>query len=862
MSRYRSQIHLGLAVFLLIVMGFVVPPSVNSTKFRGNFSESLSRSLGRPVTVGEVHVRLLPLPGFTFRHLTIADDPEFGGEPILQTTEDDGSYSAAKLRLGSLWRGRLEIASISLTQASLNLARSPDGHWNLERLINRASQTPSAPTAKRRAESRNRFPYIELTESRINFKLGQEKMPFALSNSDFALWLAAENRWNVRLKAVPLRTDEYLSDSGTIRVSGSFDRATRYADIPFHFQFSWDRPQINEIVRMAQGRDPGWRGSVDLFGELKGTPADFVAHAEGSVDQFRRYDITRSSSLFLQVSCDQRFISGSANGSLDFVCRMPLSNGVLTAQGSMHDPAHFGPAKIAIVASDVPVNGLVQVLLHAKSTLPNDLSGDGTIDGNWTIEHLPQTGGAWEGRLTAHHASLKSGVLSQPLVLADELNVNFGSISSPRMDCHPLVGDLGNCVDRRSPNRAKAPDAPMVAVIEPTTIDRNSKAQISGEFDNHKYQINLRGEVELARLAEIERLLGGRSLLAGAQGSASVAASYSGAWSFAPAALSGSIHVKSARFAFKGLLQPVYVSGANVNFNGPHFQVQQFAARFLNTDLNLTGNAQGNRDCPHQPLCDLTFSVQANEVSETQLASILQTRNSGLSLPFFRSGVGTRVAWMLQIPAKGTLTIQRLSLRRVQAKNVTARLQTQNGRLAIQHWSGDVFGGKHEGELTLDFSGSRPSISATGTLLHANMEQLATALNDPIGTGVFDCDYRIDMSGNDSKQLANSATGSVTFSWKDGTLRNLHPDDVSAAPLQFALWSGKTIVQDHSIAFSDSKMISLSGIRDVSGSVSFDRDWNLTFARPNGSGFLASGKISHPTITTNLPRIERVESNR
>ncbi len=847
MHRHRSQIHAGLATFLVIIMGFVVPPSVNSAKFRAHFSESLSRSLGRAVSVDEVHVRLLPLPGFTFRHLKIADDPEFGGEPILQTVEDDGSYSSAKLRLGSLWRGRLEIASISLTQASLNLTRSPDGHWNLERLINRASQTPSAPTAKRHAESRNRFPYIELNESRINFKFGQEKKPFTLSDSDFALWLAAENRWNVRLKSVPLRTDEYLSDTGVIHVSGSFDRAASYASIPFHFQFSWDRPQINELVRMEQGRDPGWRGMVDLSGEIKGTPADFVARIDGSVDQFRRYDITRSSSLSLQVSCIQHFVAGEPHASLDFKCRMPVARGTVTAEGTVADPAHFGPSTVTISAGNVPVNAFVQALLHAKSTLPDDLAGTGTIDGNWTITHSPESGIAWSGRLVAHNASLRSAVLSQPLGLGEALTVDFG---------------------RQNTGSAKSKKQllqnPASAVIQPAVLDEDAGdgPQISGELDNHQYRLDLRGKIALARLAEMERLIGGRSLLAGVKGTASLDASYSGAWSFAPATLSGSLRVNSARFAIKGISEPLVVSSANVSFNGPDFQVPQFAASFPGSNLNFTGSAQGSRDCADQPVCDVTFSAHAGELSEIQIASLLQARDSGLSLPFFHSGAGTQAVWLLSIPAKGSLSIQHLSLPRLQTTNVTAQLQTGAGRLLIRHWTGNLFGGRHDGELTLDFSGPRPSILAAGALRHASMEEVATAFDDPIGAGVFDCDYRLDLSGSNLEQLANSAAGSATFAWKDGTLRSLRAGDAAAAPLTFQLWSGKLTVQDRSIALSDTKMISLSGIRNVSGRISFARDWDLTSAPPNNSGVVAADVAPSRSISANLPKVERVETRR
>src|SRR5215813_6874805 len=96
----RKRVYLLLAS--LLVLGFLLPPTINLNHFRVRLSESLSRSLGRPVTIEDVHLRLLPLLGFTFRQLRITDDYEFDAEPILQTSEEDGQRSVATLRLSSL----------------------------------------------------------------------------------------------------------------------------------------------------------------------------------------------------------------------------------------------------------------------------------------------------------------------------------------------------------------------------------------------------------------------------------------------------------------------------------------------------------------------------------------------------------------------------------------------------------------------------------------------------------------------------------------------------------------------------------------------------------------------------------------
>src|SRR5262245_60664326 len=213
--RRRSRVRLALLLSVILLVAFVAPPFisldlVHLDRLGKRIVESLSRSLGRKVTTGKISFRLLPRPGFDVNNFTVEDDPRFSAEPLLRA-----DAVRASLRLTSLWHGRLEIASLSLDSASLNLARADDGSWNLERLLLQAAQIPSAPTAKIQAEARPRFPYIEANEGRINFKSGPEKKVFAFSEADFALWLASENRWNVRLEARPIRTDENLADTGT-----------------------------------------------------------------------------------------------------------------------------------------------------------------------------------------------------------------------------------------------------------------------------------------------------------------------------------------------------------------------------------------------------------------------------------------------------------------------------------------------------------------------------------------------------------------------------------------------------------------------------------------------------------------------
>src|SRR6516162_8905513 len=133
---------------------FVVRPGASRLKAR--IANSIGNALQRRVEIGSVQLRLLPRPGFDLENFVVQDDPAFGAEPVLRAGE-----VSASLRLSSLFRGRIEISQLNLTEPSLNLTRNADGHWNIENLLERTSATTIAPTAKTVRESRPAFPYIE-----------------------------------------------------------------------------------------------------------------------------------------------------------------------------------------------------------------------------------------------------------------------------------------------------------------------------------------------------------------------------------------------------------------------------------------------------------------------------------------------------------------------------------------------------------------------------------------------------------------------------------------------------------------------------------------------------------------------------
>jgi len=118
------------AVTALVLILFLFRPAY--TGLRNRISTSIGSALGRKVTIDNVRFHVLPRPGFALEGLVIYDDPDFSAEPMIRAED-----VFAAIRFRSLLRGRLEIATLSANEPSINLVRNNQGRWNLASLLER-----------------------------------------------------------------------------------------------------------------------------------------------------------------------------------------------------------------------------------------------------------------------------------------------------------------------------------------------------------------------------------------------------------------------------------------------------------------------------------------------------------------------------------------------------------------------------------------------------------------------------------------------------------------------------------------------------------------------------------------------------
>src|SRR5271167_1094291 len=282
MTRIRKygRYVLWLAVLLAVIQAGV-SLFVRTQRVRGYLIAHLEGAFGRPVEAGSFSVRIFPVPQLSIDNVTIGEDPAFGHEYFLRAEN-----MAASLRWSGLLRGHFEFGTMSLTRPSLILVRNANGRWNLEDWLppaggarSAAGRTVAIYGPQPSSESTHHLQKIEFDDGRINFKVGDEKRPFAFVAVSGSVEQVDAGRWQLRLEAQPWRSGAGLQSTGTLRVSG--DVAGTSARLqPAQIRVHWDKVSLADLFRLATGNDSGVRGEFALDGVAsvgKAEPGELAA---------------------------------------------------------------------------------------------------------------------------------------------------------------------------------------------------------------------------------------------------------------------------------------------------------------------------------------------------------------------------------------------------------------------------------------------------------------------------------------------------------------------------------------------------------------------------------------------------------
>lgn len=826
-------------VAVLLIL-FLYRPGVY--RFRNRIATSIGSALGRRVAIDDVHIHILPRPGFDLDGLVIYDDPVFSAEPMIRAQE-----VVAAIRLRSLLRGRLEIATLTATEPSINIVRNSQGRWNLASLIERNAQIPAAPTQKLASERRPAFPYLEASNARINFKIGAEKKSYALTDADVSLWQDSENSWSARMKAEPVRTDFNLTDTGLLQINATWQRAANLHLTPLRITVGWAKGQLGQITTLLTGRDRGWRGGVTLAASLSGTPEALTVESRAAIGGFRRYDILDNRTVNLAATCTGRYSAMTLTLS-DVLCEAPVNSGIVRLRGDVGTGTSPHSYDLTFAAHKVPLDSVLDLLREAKQQLPSDLHATGWLDAEFHAIRNDDDPPQLTGKGIASDWQLQSNAGKDVIALGD---VALNLMSDSRC-CKPGVGVPGSTKRMRTSGNANlnGKDAEPIdghLLVGPTTLAVNKSAPMNagGWISSAGYRFFLRGDVDLKDLFSLETALGLQGARASTEGNARLDISISGNWKglAAPNAL-GTVQLRNVRAETRALSVPIEIASASVSLGPDIFSMEKLSAKTGAT--HWSGSVSAPRHCA--PGCVFQFDLTADQLSTSELTAWFTQHPA--ERPWYRIGSGYRegISPLLALQARGNLRVTKLELKKLPATQFTTLLAVDHGKITLNALHAQMLQGRHQGNWTIDASGLPLRYRGTGALQNISLAQVAALMNDAWVSGTADSSFELEATGQDLPELLSNATGKAQFVVRDGRFLHVPIPGTPVAPLPAHRFAGDLQFKNGVWELSGGKLESRDGIYRVSGKASAGDGLDFIFKRGDEQSWNLTGSLAKPRL--------------
>jgi uncharacterized protein involved in outer membrane biogenesis len=827
-----------LAALVLAVVAFVLPPLVNISRYQHRIAASIGRSIGRPVHISSVKLRLLPLPGFEFSDFSVEEDPRFGSEPILHS-----SSVVAYLRLLSLWRGRLEVSRIHFDDASLNLVREPNGGWNFASVLVQAAQIANAPTGQRYLSGAPRFPYIEAENTRINFKQGNEKKPLSFLNSDLSISLAPGDQWELHFRAQPVRTDLdlYLADTGVLRIDGTLHRAAGLGEMPLNLKVEWSGVPLGQLSRLTLGRDTGWRGGLEVEARVSGTAELAQINTSLKVAGLHRSEFSPARPMDVATSCQAAF--RKATRSLeDISCASPVGDGALRLTGSIQEGRTVPQADLTLEVDRVPAAAVLAGLQEVRSGLGAGVQATGALNGDFHYTSQRDRQPLITGEVALDALSLTPPDAGKPFLLAPV-----------RVKCDsPAAGP---------PSLLLLPVRLAMGAPAPVTVD--------GRFTSTGFDLHLSGSTGLTRLQAFNRAfgllgahstrppaVGAASVVLGGAGTAALDLDVRGKWllpvpdsdhPIASSTAEGSITIRNAELTTSYLSQPLHITSAQGILNPT--QIAWTNASLSYGKLEAQGTLEYATLCTGSTPCAGHFSLifAALDLGALQ-STLLGTSEGGELLRQLLDRIGRQsVKWP---DLSGTVQIGELSTGRLVVHDAIGAVDISGNSIKIRSLNGHLANGTMHLAGAVDASGDQPQYQLDVQVTNAAPSALANIFAERWGGGVANFSAQLRMSGFDAKDLAQSAAGTLHWNWTKGGLAAENPLPVAAQPfVHFDQWSADAAVADSSIKITHSLLARGQQAMPLSGTISFDRELDLRGGSA-ADAVAITGTLEHPEVKT------------
>jgi AsmA protein len=213
MTRF-ALIAIGAVVALVLLVAVCLPLFLNADSFRARIESTLTKSLGRKVTIGKLDLSVWT-GGLVATNATVADDPAFSTQPFIQADSVKIGVDILPLVLSK----QIRIRGFSLLSPKVQLLRAANGTWNYSTI------GKTAPTAQD-ADTKQAFPDLtvgHVTVENGRFTVGMQPAPGAAAGAPVRVY----DQVNLEAKdfgfrnSFPFTVSAHLPGDGTVSLKGN-----------------------------------------------------------------------------------------------------------------------------------------------------------------------------------------------------------------------------------------------------------------------------------------------------------------------------------------------------------------------------------------------------------------------------------------------------------------------------------------------------------------------------------------------------------------------------------------------------------------------------------------------------------------
>jgi len=652
LSRFHKLLKFSAVLIVLLIAAGIGAPYFGADYFKNRIERALESALGRKVTIETTHYSLFTGPGFTIDRVSIEEDPKIGIEPFAYVKE-----VSARIDLLSALTGKLEFSSLRLVEPEINFARSEDGTWNVQLFLNRTS-------------ARN-LPPITIRTGHVHVKLGDRKAVIYLGDTDADINHSGDGRVRLSVTGEAYRSDRQSQGLGRFALRGSYlPVASGPGKIDLDFEL--ERSQVQDLVKLFDGRDLGLKGFVESQAHLSGPVDKVVVRGQLKTSEIAaRLFLPSGASGALPYEGKVNFINAEAElSSAGASAAAPVAIR-FEARNFLSDPDWNAELKL----KELAVPAALEIVRNFGLALPSGVDVQGKLQGSLRFNRTEGANGVFE--LADPVVQLPSGGKLEGAALKFEVH--------------------GNGVD---------------LVLHTPASEAVHKLEVEGRYDLDSKTTDVALLSKGSRIAETRKLFGRLPVLEHfADGGWRGTLRYVAPGDAEPA-WRGQIEVAQAQADLPGIAEPVTLTFA-VSIDGSRAAVRSF--RGTAGGIAISGNYRYEPTSARPHRLNVVVPVASLQEMERVFRPTL-VRGGGLLARTFRLGRAPVPDWLRERHIEGTISFGTLQVGEWNCKSTQAKIQWNGTAVRFLNVEGTIEDSVVNGEVVVDLTGAGPAYEATGTL--------------------------------------------------------------------------------------------------------------------------------------------------